>query len=293
MIRHPGADSFAVAGNKVHNARWYACFFTSLDEVVSRKWSVFSGFDYNGVAADQRGYKFPRWNRHRKIPRSDQATETDRLTHTHRKLAAHLGRSREAVQATSFASCVVRAVDCFLNVATSLFQHLAHFASHVGGELFLVPDQYLAQSKQDFSTLRCGRVTPAIERALRGVNRCVDVVAVGEWKAADDVAGVGRVDVLKHLARLTTNPLTVDIVLIVLNCGTRRVSCGRLPARFGDCFFCLSHKSVSGGTVLLIGELHDQRYQSIALGISLQPGYVHHDRVANLQRIQHALEVGK
>src|SRR4051812_5003537 len=42
---------------------------------------------------------------------------------------------------------------------------------------------------------------------------------------------------------------------------------------------------------LLIRELHNQRYQTIALSIALNPRHVHHDRVAVFQRAQHALKI--
>src|SRR6185369_7813912 len=106
----------------------------------------------------------------------------------------------EAVQTTALTRGVVSAVDRFLNVAAGFFQNLAHLARHVGGVLFLVLDQDLAESKQKFSALGCGSVTPAIERALCGVDRCFYVVAGREWKAANDIARVSRVDVFKHLA---------------------------------------------------------------------------------------------
>ena len=52
------------------------------------------------------------------------------------------------MKTTAFAGSVVSAVDSFLNVAAGFFQNLAHLARHVGGELFLVLDQYLAETKK-------------------------------------------------------------------------------------------------------------------------------------------------
>src|SRR5215213_10369139 len=163
MIRHRGAYSFAVAGDEIDDAGRDSSLFTSFHEVVSRERRVFSRFDDNGVSANQCRNQFPRRNRHWKVPRRDQSAKTDRLADAHRKLVAHLSRSGEAVQATAFARSVVSAVDSFLNVAAGFFQNLAHLARHVGCELFLVLDQYLAETEQDFSAFGCGRVTPAIE----------------------------------------------------------------------------------------------------------------------------------
>ena len=84
------------------------------------------------------------------------------------------------MQTTAFAGGVVSAVDRFLNIAARLFQHLAHFARHVGRETFFVADQNFAQPKQNLGPARRGRATPAVERFLRGVNRIVDILS--RWK---------------------------------------------------------------------------------------------------------------
>ena len=87
---------------------------------------------------------------------------------------------------------------------------------------------------------------PAVirERALRGVDRVVNVFPRGKWKASDDVAIVSRVDVFKHLARLARDPLAVDVVVISLNCGACSIARRQFAAGFGDCLFCLSHKFI-------------------------------------------------
>src|ERR1051325_1184589 len=117
MVGHGGADSFAIAGDEIHDAWWNARFFTSLHEVVSGEWRIFGGFEYHGIAANQCRNQFPGWDCHRKIPRRDQTAKTNRLAHAHRKLVAHLSGGCEPVQATAFAGGVVSAIDCFLNVA--------------------------------------------------------------------------------------------------------------------------------------------------------------------------------
>ena len=106
-------------------------------------------------------------------------------------------------------------------------------------------DQDLAETKQNFSAFGCGRVTPAIESALRGIHGCVHVVAGREREAADDVARVSGIDVFKHLARLAVDPFAVDVVLISFDGGAGGVARRQFPAGFGDCFFCLSHKYIS------------------------------------------------
>src|SRR5215211_413847 len=104
------------------------------------------------------------------------------------------------MKTTAFAGRVVSAIDSFLNVAAGFFQYLTHLARHIGGELFLVCDQYLAETKENFSAFGCRRVTPAIESALCGVDSGVHVVAGGKREATDDIAIVGGIDVFKHLA---------------------------------------------------------------------------------------------
>ncbi len=158
--------------------------------------------------------------------------KTNRLAHAHRKLVAHLSGRGEPVKSPSFAGGVVSAVNCFLNVAAGFFQNLAHLARHVRGELFLVADQDLAETKQQFSAFGGRRVAPAIEGVLRGIDRGVYVVAGGERKASDDVAIVGGVDVFKHLARLAGDPLSVDVVLIGFDCGACRIARREFAAGF-------------------------------------------------------------
>src|SRR5207244_3738072 len=96
--------------------------------------SAFGRFDYDGVAADERRDQFPGRNRHRKIPWRNQAAETDRLAHAHRKLVRHFGWSSKAMQPPSLTGGVVSAIDSFLHIAAGLFQDLAHFTRHVGRE---------------------------------------------------------------------------------------------------------------------------------------------------------------
>src|SRR6185369_10693533 len=185
MVGHGRADSFAITSDEVHNTRRNAGFFTSFDEIVSREWRIFSRFEYDGVSANQRGDEFPGRDRHRKVPRRNQTANTDRLAHAHRKLVAHLSGTGESVQTSPFAGGVVSAIDCFLNVAAGFFQHLTHFASHVRGEFFLVANQDLTETEKHFGAFWCGRVAPAIERSLRGVNGGMDVVASGKRKATN------------------------------------------------------------------------------------------------------------
>ena len=94
---------------------------------------------------------------------------------------------------------VVSAINRFLHITAGLFQDLPHFARHVSSEAILIADQNLAQAKQNFGALGSRHAAPTVEGALRSIDGGVHIVAGGKLEAADDVVGVGRINVLKHL----------------------------------------------------------------------------------------------
>src|SRR4029453_12285218 len=104
-------------------------------------------------------------DRHRKIEWRDQARDTDWPAIAHGPLAAQLGGDRPSEQATPLTGGVVGRVDPFLDVAPRLREHLAHLASHAGGQLFLLPGEQVAQPAQQIAPRWRRHGPPRLESA--------------------------------------------------------------------------------------------------------------------------------
>ncbi len=144
------------------------------------------------------------------------------------------------MQPSSFAGRVVSAVDRFLHVAAGLFEHLAHLARHVRGKALLVADENLAEAKENLRAPRRRRVAPTVESGLRRIDGGVYVVAGGERETPDHVVGVRRVNVFKHFAGFTRDPLATNVVAVGFYLCARLRS-GVFGAISCESFFCLSH----------------------------------------------------
>src|SRR3954470_24229790 len=114
MSEHRRACLGTEAGDDVDDTLWQSGIEQRLHDVDGRKWSIFGRLDHAGVAADESREELPRWDRHRKVPRSDHAAHAYRLADGHCKLVRKFGRHSLTEEAASFARHVVGGIDCFL-----------------------------------------------------------------------------------------------------------------------------------------------------------------------------------
>ena len=224
MLRQRRADVGTKSADDVDDSFRESGIGKSANKIKRRQRRILSGLDDAGVAADDCGKKFPRRNRHGKIPRRDHAADADGLAHGHGKLVRHFRRHGGTEQATAFARIVISGVNRFLHVAPRFGENLAHFAGHFAGIVFLTLNQNLGSAKNNLRATRSGNQAPLGEGPLGGFDGSIHVGPGGFLKNADQVAGVGRIAILKCLPRGSLDPFPVDKILenFCLAVGRRR-----------------------------------------------------------------------
>src|SRR5262249_41751947 len=125
-----------------------------------------------------------------------------------------LGFGREAMKATPFARNEIGHVDGFLNVAARLSEHLAHFSSHIAGELLLALNQDLADLEQDFGATGSRGLAPGRQCGGGSLDARVDIISGGSREAAYQFPGVGWIAVFNVPAGRRSDPFTADVVAI-------------------------------------------------------------------------------
>ena len=183
------------------------------NQIKGRERRVLRGLNDASVAANDRRQKLPRRNRHGKVPRRDHAAHADGLAHGHGELVGHFRRNGGAEQPAPFAGVVIGGVNGFLHVAAGLGQHLAHFAGHLAGILFLALDQDLGGAENDLGAARSRHQSPLGEGALGGGDGGVHVRFGGFLEDADQIAGVGGIAIFEGLSGRGLDPLAVNEIL--------------------------------------------------------------------------------
>src|ERR1700686_4818891 len=147
MLSERSADFGAESGHDIDYAFGNAGIGQGLNQVEGGERSVLRRFNYAGVAANDGRQQLPRGDSHGKIPGRDHAADSDGLADGHGELVGQFGGYGGTEQAAAFAGVVVGGIDPLLDIASSFFQHLAHFASHVTGIIFLTFDQDFGSAK--------------------------------------------------------------------------------------------------------------------------------------------------
>ena len=215
VLDEPVADRTTAAVDDVHDAGRNSSLGEQLDEALTQKRRVGRGLEDDRVPADERRCDLPGGNRDREVPRRDHADDADRLAHAHVELVLELGRGRLAEQAPAFAAHVEAHVDCFLNVASGLGEHLAHLAGHQLRDLVLLVGEQPAEAEEDLAAARGRDKAPFLVGGLRGVDGLVDVLGARAREDAERLAG-RRALRLEGLARRSVDPLAADVVLEAL-----------------------------------------------------------------------------
>ncbi len=193
------ADFRARSRDEIHDARRDASLPENPDEVERRQRREAGRLQDDGVAEDERRHDLPRWDRHRKIPRRDQAADAERLADRHRELVPQLGGNGLPGLAAPFSRHEERHVDGFLHVATRLVENLAHLARHVPRERLLPVRDELRGAKQHLRPPRRRDEPPAEIRPRRRVNRLLHILARGLLEQANQIAGLRGIVVLEQL----------------------------------------------------------------------------------------------
>ena len=151
-------------------------------------------------------------------------------------LVGQLRRHGVPVQAAAFARRVVAAVDRFLHVAARLFDHLAHLARHLAGEVFLALHEDAGRFEQHLGPTRRGHQPPFLVSLFCRLNRHVDVFAIGFLKDARHFAGIGGIQVFEAAGRPALQPFAADKILISarLRAGVD-AGCALFHRRHDDC----------------------------------------------------------
>src|SRR5271166_1927420 len=228
MLDHRGADFAAEPGDDVHHARGNAGVMQRLHEVENREWRVLRGLDDGGVAGNQRGKQLPRRDRHREVPRRNHGAHAQRLADGHSELVGQLRGDGWPKQPAAFTSGVVTAVDGFLYVAPRLLDDFAHLTGHVACVVFLPCDEELRGFVEHLGTTWGRHETPLLERLTGSLDGMVYVFPGRLLEDADDLTGVGGVEVLKGAASVGFNPLAGDEVLEDLGLGAGNDACRSL-----------------------------------------------------------------
>jgi hypothetical protein len=151
-----------------------------------------------------------------------KTTDAKRLANRHRELVPQLRRHRVPEHAASLARHVEGHVDGLLHVAARLVQDLPHLARHVTRELFLALRDDLRDAVEHLGANRRRHQPPGLVGTARGVERRLDILAVGVLEDADQVVRVRGIAVLEGLARRGRLPLAVDVVAVDGHAGAGR-----------------------------------------------------------------------
>ena len=213
VLHQRRTGAWAVAAHQIDDTARHTRFGQDLHQMVSRKRRIFGWLQHDRVSANERRHQLPRWNRHRKIPRCDHSTYSNRLAHAHREFAGQFRRCRLAKEPAAFARHVIRHVDGFLHIAARFVQNLAHFAGHVLGESFFALHQQLRGAKQNLGALGRGHEPPLFVRFRRGVDGRADILPGRGDKHSDELVGARWIAVFVGFSGPRLDPLAVDKVL--------------------------------------------------------------------------------
>src|SRR5262249_46389427 len=121
----------------------------------------------------------PRRDRHWKIPRGNQRADANRLSSANCKFVWQLCLGSESVESSSLTSDEISHIDRFLDVATSLIQHLTHLTCHICRKLFFTLDEYLTCFEENFRATWCGYLAPLWEGFCRSSDGAIDIFSIG------------------------------------------------------------------------------------------------------------------
>src|SRR6202158_3961955 len=182
------ADDAATTHDQVEDARGYARFDDDVRQRPGRPGYQLRRLEHHAVAVAECGRDLPRRNRHRKIPRGDDADDAQGFA---RHLDVNAGADRlnllprqpQRLAAEEFED-LSRAHD----FADALGQRLAFFARKQPPELVLAGEYRVADGVEQIRAILHRGHRPCGKCGARGANRGVGLCAVGPRVFADDVA---------------------------------------------------------------------------------------------------------
>ena len=157
--------------------------------------------EHDRIAVAERRRDLPGRNGDREIPRRDDADDADRLArHGHFEARPH-ARHDLAGEPQRLAGEEIEDLPGAHRLADALGQRLALLAGEQAAELLAPLENLVAGRLEDVVALLDARARPRRERRLGGGDGALGVVGAAARVVADDLVGVGRVDVGDGLAR--------------------------------------------------------------------------------------------
>ncbi|MGY3104025.1 hypothetical protein ACVWW7_000652 [Bradyrhizobium sp. LM6.9] len=188
-------DHRAGADHEVEHAGRNAGTGDDLGQRMRRARHQLGRLEHDGVAVAERRRDLPGGDRDREIPGRDHADDSDRLTG---ELDVDAGTHRGALladQAQRFAGEERKNLAGARDLADALGQGLAFLAGEQAAELFLAGDDLERDLVQRVIAHLRRRLRPGGEGGLGGGDGLLGLRLVGLGVFADDVVGVGGVDV--------------------------------------------------------------------------------------------------
>ena len=205
------ADDRAAAHHQVEHALGQAGALDDVDQRPGRPGDEVGRLDHDAVAVGERRGDLPGRDGDREIPGRDHADDADRLAGDLDADAGTHGRDALAIQAQALAGEEGEDLAGAGGLADAFRQGLAFLARQQAAELVLAGEDLVGGLLQDFVALLRGGAAPGREGSLGGGDRIVQVLNGALRILADDVVGVGRVDVARGVLR--AGPFTGDQVL--------------------------------------------------------------------------------
>ncbi len=211
MLEQGLADHRAGADHEVEHAGRNAGAGDDLGERMCRARHQLGRLEHDGVAVAERRRDLPGRDRDREIPGRDHADDADRLARELDVEAGADGGALLADQAQRLAGEERKDLAGARDLADALGQGLAFLAGQQAAELFLAGEDFERNLVQRIiALLRC-RLRPGREGGLRGGDRLLGLRLVGLGVFADEIVGVGGVDVPGDAGAV--DPFAADEVL--------------------------------------------------------------------------------
>ena len=211
MIEQGLADHGAGADDEVEDTGRNAGAGDDLGQRMRGARHQLGGLEHDSVAVAERGRDLPGGDRDREIPGRDHADDAHRLTGELDVDAGTDGSALLADQAQRFAGEECKDLAGTGDLADALGERLAFLAGEQAAELFLAGEDFEGNLVQRVVAHLRRRLRPGGEGGLGCRNRLLGLRLVGLGVLADEIVGVGGVDVLGDAGAV--DPFAADEVL--------------------------------------------------------------------------------
>jgi hypothetical protein len=183
-----------------------------LGERMGRSRNQVGRLEQDGVAIAERRCNFPCRNGNGEIPRRDDADHTDRFTGDFDIDIGPNAGNLLAHQPQRLAGEEIEDLPCPRDLSDAFGTGLALLASQELAEFFLTGQNFVGDFLQRVVPLLRRRPRPGRRGSLGGGDRGVRLRRVGVGILADDIVGVGRVDIARGFC--AGDPFATDEILV-------------------------------------------------------------------------------